>query len=199
MDSIRVVFFAVALLIPSARLFAQNPQKSHEDCLKLVPGDWGPNFGEEWKQHEAVYWGCRLGVPLETIRQWQHFSSGMIQDLIQVTIDNGQIVLIESMEGSAHCFNIGALRKTAKGWEQIWSPSSNPDSMDYCTLACPAIRMRVYGKNLTLELPATSDPKEDQTFSCKRVKWQTETYHWDGQTYQSATAHSHGQTVQTKP
>jgi hypothetical protein len=165
---------------------AQTVRKSHDDCLKLVPGDWGPNFGEEWKQHEAVYWGCRLGASVETIKQWQQFSSGMIQDLIQVTIGKEQIVLIESVEGSAHCFEISALRKTQKGWESVWSPPSNPDSMDYCTLACPAVRIKASGKHLTLENPQTSDPKEDQTFSCKHLKWRRETYHWDGHTYQPA-------------
>src|SRR5260370_26843791 len=161
-----VVLFAVVLFsfLPSARLSAQNLQKSHEDCLKLVPGDWGPNFGEAWKRHEAVYWECRLGASEETVKQWQQFSSGMIQDLIPVTIGKEQIVIIESMEGSAHCFDISALRKTSKGWESIWSRPSNPNSMDRCTLACPPIRIKAFGKNVTLENPYTSDPKQAQTF-----------------------------------
>lgn len=163
MYSSPVVLFAVVLFsfLPSARLPAQNLQKSHEECLKLVPGDWGPNFGEGWKQHEAVYWGCRLGASEETVKQWQKFSSGMIQGLISVTIGREQIMIIESMEGSAHCFDISALRKTSKGWESIWSPPSNPNSMDHCTLACPPIRIKALGENLTLENPYTSDPKED--------------------------------------
>lgn len=198
MNSARIVLLAIAAFIPLTQLSAQDLQKSHEECLKVVPGDWGPNFGEEWKQHEAVYWGCRLSVPIETVREWQQFSAGMIQDLIQITIENQQVVLIESMEGSAHCFDVAALRKRAKGWEVIWSPPSSPDSMDYCTLACPAIRIRAYGKNLTLELPETSDPREDQTFSCKHVKWRQERYFWDGQTYQPVTA-SRSKSVRTKP
>jgi hypothetical protein len=177
----------MALFIPLTSLCAQDLRKSHEECLKLVPGDWGPNFGEEWKQNEAVYWGCRLGVPVETIKEWQQFSSGMIQDLIPIRIGEEQIVLIESMEGSAHCFSIDALRKTAKGWQVIWSPPSSPDTMDYCTLTCPAIRIRADGKNLVLELPETSDRKEDPTYSCKHVKWKKERYLWDGQTYQPVT------------
>jgi hypothetical protein len=58
MNSARFMLFAVVAfcLVPFAQLSAQMPQKSHEDCLKLVPGDWGANFGEKWKQHEAVYW-----------------------------------------------------------------------------------------------------------------------------------------------
>jgi hypothetical protein len=176
-------------LVPPTRLSAQSLRKSHGDCIKLVPGDWGPNFGERWKQNEAVYWGCRLGIPAETIKEWQHFASGAVQDLIPVTIDNQQIVLMEDMEGSAPCYTISALMKTSKGWELAWSRSSNPDSMDHCTLSCPPIRMRVQRRNLTLELPATSDPKEDQTLSCKHIKWQKETYHWDGKTFQAATVH----------
>jgi hypothetical protein len=196
-----LVLLAVALsyFIPPTRVSAQTVRKSHEDCLKLVPGDWGTNFGEEWKQHEAVYWGCRLGVPVESISEWQRFSSGMIQDLIPLTIGNEQVVLIESMEGSAHCFSISALRKTPKGWESIWSPPSIPENMDYCTLSCPPIRMKPHGKNLRLELPEASDPKEDQSFSCKSVKWRKETYHWDGQTYQPTTVQPHSKTVQIAP
>ena len=193
MSYLRFVFFAIGFFVPLTSLSAQDLRKSHEACLKLVPGDWGPNFGEEWKQNEAVYWGCRLGVPVETVKEWQRFSFGVIQDLIPVKIGEEQIVLVESMEGSAHCFSIDALRKTAKGWEVIWSPPSSPDSMDYCTLACPAIRIRPDGKNLVLELPETSDPKEDPTFSCKHVKWKKEKYLWDGQTYQSVSV------SQTKP
>jgi hypothetical protein len=43
----------------------------------------------------------------------------MIADLIPVTIDNERIEIIESMEGSAHCYTICAARKTKKGWESI--------------------------------------------------------------------------------
>jgi hypothetical protein len=198
MISTRVLLLAVSVFwfIPCPHLSAKQPQKSHEDCLKLVPGDWGPNFGDEWKQHEAVYWGCRLGVPVETIHEWQDFGSGMIADLIPVTVDNMQIVIVESMEGSAHCYTISAVRKSQKGWKSIWSPPSNPESMDFCTLACPGIRIRVRGKILTLETPGSSDPKEDQTTSCKHIKWNKETYRWNGQTYQSTTHHAESKTGQ---
>jgi hypothetical protein len=72
--STRFMLFAVAAfcLVPFAQLSAQMPQKSHEDCLKLVPGDWGANFGEKWKQHEAVYWGC------DSVFQLKPFMSGNI-------------------------------------------------------------------------------------------------------------------------
>jgi hypothetical protein len=197
----RPTFFVIALFcfISLPQLSAQTISRSHEDCLKLVPGDWGPNFGEEWRQHEGVYWGCRLGVPVETIKAWQEVVSGNIQGLIPVTIDKQQLVLVEDRDGSANCFTIRALKKTPKGWEQIWGASSDPDTMDYCTLACPAIKMTVQGKNLTLEFPETSDPKEDQTFSCKHVRWKKETYRWNGQTYQSTKAGSHNKTVQIQP
>jgi hypothetical protein len=199
MNSTRFVLFAVVVLsfIPYTRLSARESQKSHEDCLKLVPGDWGANFGEEWKQHEAVYWGCRLGVSVETLHEWQHFASGMIADLIRVTIDDEQIVIVESMEGSAHCYSISAVRKAQKGWKPIWSPPSDPDSMEFCTLACPRIRIKVRGKSLTLETPESSDPKEDQTISCKHVKWNKETYRWNGQTYQPTN--NHGKTAPIHP
>jgi hypothetical protein len=81
----------------------------------------------------------------------------------------------------------------------MWSPPSKPDSMDYCTLSCPPIRMKAHGKNLTLELPEMSDPKEDQTFSCKHVKWRKEMYRWDGQTYRPATVQPHNKAVQIGP
>jgi hypothetical protein len=201
MRSTRVALFSAAVFcfLFSARLPAQALQKSQEECLKLVPGDWGPNFGQKWKQHESVYWGCRVGVSEETVGQWQHFSAGMIQELIPVTVGGEQLVIMESMGGSAHCIEIDALRNTSTGWQRIWSPPANPDSMDDCTLGCPPIRIEVAGKNLTLEKPYSSDPTKDQTPSCTHVKWNKESFHWDGRTYRPAKARLQSKIAQTKP
>lgn len=88
----RFVLFVVALswFISPARLSAKKLQRSHDDCLKLVPGDWEPNFGEEWKQHEAVYWGCRLGASVETIQQWQLLTPKKTRPLAVSTSDSAE-------------------------------------------------------------------------------------------------------------
>jgi hypothetical protein len=174
----------ICLSASAVRIKAQVAPRSHEECMKLVPGDWGPNFGEQWHEHEAVYWGCRLGVPAQTVTEWQQVADveGMIQDLIPKAIRKKDLVLIEEMEGSAHCYQFIALEKTAGGWKQIWSAPA-ADSMDYCTLTCPPIKMRFRRNDLILEIPYTSNPKEDATFSCKSLKWESEIYHWDGHTF----------------
>jgi hypothetical protein len=105
--------------------------------------------------------------PVESISEWQRFSSGMIQDLISLTIGNEQVVLIESMEGSAHCFSISALKKTPKDGNQYGHRLPFLKTW-IIARSCPPIRMKAHGKNLTLELPEASDPKEDQSLSCKR-------------------------------
>lgn len=167
-----LVLFCFAL---SPCLYGQTVGHSHEECIKLVPGNWGPNFGEEWHQRETVYWGCRLGTSAETIRVWQQAAnvSGMTQDIIPTTIEKQEIVLIEQMEGTMRCYDFLALKKTAKGWEQIWSLGGD----EYCTAPCPPVRMKTFGAYLTLESPIASDDK------CQHVSWRKEQFLWNGKTF----------------
>jgi hypothetical protein len=145
---------------------AQVMVKSHEECIKLVPGDWGPNFGVEWHQHEAVYWGCRLGVPSEDVKTWQQLAvgSGMIQDILPATIEHQEFAFIEGMEGSMHCYSVTALVKNTMGWETVWSIGGE----EYCTVTCPPVRMKTRGSYFMLELPNPSDKK------CKHILWRRE-------------------------
>ena len=80
MKIIIIAALFVAVLVPSC--FAEKA-KSHEECLKQVPGDWGPNFGKEWHKNEAIYWGCRLGMPSQTVASWQKAldEMGMAQEI----------------------------------------------------------------------------------------------------------------------
>jgi hypothetical protein len=164
----------------ASSLNAGTVGKSQEECLKLVPGDWGPNFGVQWHQKEAIYWGCRLAVPTESVERWQQVAgvSGMIQDILPATIGNQEFVFIEQMEGSAHCYSVSALMKTLKGWEQIWSIGDE----NYCTVTCPPLRMRIRGSILTLAVPRSSDEK------CAHISWRKENYLWNGKTFESKKA-----------
>jgi hypothetical protein len=164
----------------ASTLDAQTGGKSHEECLKLVPRDWGPNFGAKWHHHEAIYWGCRLGVPIENVETWQQVAdvTGMIQDVLPATIEKQEFVFIEVMEGSMHCYSVTALMKTAKGWEQVWSIGGE----QYCTVTCPPVRMKTRGSYLTLELPSPSDEK------CIHISWRKENYLWNGKTFEPKNA-----------
>jgi hypothetical protein len=164
----------------ASALDAQTVGKSHEECLKLVPRDWGPNFGVQWHHNEAIYWGCRLVVPTESVERWQQVAdvSGMIQKILPATIEKQEFVFIEEMEGSAHCYSVSALMKTLKGWERIWSIGGE----QYCTVTCPPIRMKTRGSYLTLELPSPSDEK------CTHISWRKENYLWNGKTFEPKNA-----------
>ena len=158
---------------------------SHEDCLKRVPGDWGPNFGNVWHRNEALYWGCRLGVPPETVEEWQRAANemGAAEQISQSKVEGRDLVLIEEMGGSAHCFDVTVLAKPDGNWRPVWRLPVPRNSMNYCTGACPAVRARIDGTVLTVETPLSRDPKEDTTFSCKHVKWRKETFRWTGKTF----------------
>jgi len=161
-------------------LDARTIGKSHEECLKLVPGAWGPNFGVQWHHHEAIYWGCRLGVPTESVESWQQVAgvTGMIQNILPATIEKQEFVFIEEMQGSMHCYSVSALMKTLKGWEQIWGIGGEK----YCTVACPPVRMKIRGSSLTLEIPSPSDEK------CTHTSWHKENYLWNGKTLEPRNA-----------
>lgn len=174
-------------LVLTTAAYCESSGKSHQECLKRLPSSWGRNFGEEWRKNEAAYWACRLGVATETVQVWQTAADvrGMIQDLLPATIDNQSVVLVEEIQGTAGCHFFKALRQTDGVWHEVWRlPQGKTEPpMRYCTLACPAIRMRVYDEELILEVPGTSDPNEDVTLSCKHVVWQKERYQWNGRAF----------------
>lgn len=174
----------VFLLTAAASVLGQTP-KSHEECIKLVPGDWGPNFGEEWHRHEAVYWGCRLAVPSETVVTWQKAAGevGLAQQITIAKVEGRDLVVLEEMDGSAHCFDVKVLVKLDGDWKLAWRLPIARNSMDYCTGACPALRTKIVGGVLTVESPTSSDPNEDITVSCKHVTWRKETFRWTGRTF----------------
>ena len=100
----------------------------------------------------------------------------MIADIQLVTIDKEEFVFIERMEGSMHCYNFEALRKTAKEWQQVWENAED----DYCVMSCPAIKMRVTGSRLLLEMPNSSDR------DCRRM-FQRRAFLWNGKTFKLTT------------
>jgi hypothetical protein len=170
-------FFAMLVFccISPTQTSAQTRRKSHEECRKLVPTDWGPNFGEEWHQHESIYWGCRLGVPPQSVQSWQD-PFGMIQDIRFATIKEQEFVFVEHMEGTMHCYSFKAFRKTERGWEEVWQQASE----FYCMVACPPIRMTIIASSVILQAPATSDKRCTNIFS-------REQYRWNGKSFEEVT------------
>jgi hypothetical protein len=183
--------FAVAVVIAFISLnaslaVAQNTPMSHEQCIKAIPGDWGPNFGDEWHRNESLYWGCRLGVPAETVATWQKAAEefGMAQDIIPVTVKGKDLVILEEMDGSAHCFKVKVLKRVGAVWSLAWELPSAPDSMDYCSLACPSLRVLISSNVLTVSSPTTSNPSEDMSETCKSVSWHNERFRWNGSSFE---------------
>lgn len=187
------MFLLTAALLSAIPSFAQKQQSAkkagtHEACLKGLPADWGPNFGWQWRKNEALYWACRLAVPVGRVHAWQRSAdlSGVIKDIIPVRLHGADLVLIESLEGSAHCYNVKALQRTSTGWQFKWSLSNSvteSDPMAYCTLTCPAIRMQIHNRSLELEIPGPANPKEDTRHSCTQVSWTKQVYIWNGRTF----------------
>lgn len=174
----------IVLLTISTCLFGQVP-KSHEECIKRVPSDWGPNFGAEWHHNEAAYWGCRLGVPTETVATWQKTAneSGMAQQISTSKVEGRTLVLIEEMAGDAHCFDITVLASSDRDWRIVWRLPVPQDSMDYCTNTCPSLKTSITGHTLTIESPEPTDPQQDTTLTCAHFRWRKETFHWTGETF----------------
>jgi hypothetical protein len=171
------LFFALLLcsLAFVPRAAAQSSRKSHEDCR----ADWPPYFAEGQKEHEAAYWACRLGVATGTVKTWQA-SPGLIADIQMATINKSEFVFIERSEGTMHCYNFEVLLKTAGGWREVWVDSSD----DYCMVHCPAIKMRIVGSQLLLDLPSSSDP------DCRRM-FVGRKYVWNGKTFRAAATPLH--------
>ena len=107
------------ILIVATFAVGQQKARSHEQCIQKVPGDWGPNFRQSWHQHEARYWACRLGVPVETVEGWQK-AAGEVDEIAEdvqlVTVDGKQLVIFVEMAGTAHCFNVKVLHREAASW-----------------------------------------------------------------------------------
>jgi len=182
----RIAIVVLSLLLAATAVSSAQTVRTHEECIKQVPGDWGPNFGKEWHRNEALYWGCRLGVPSERVEAWQKAAdeAGMAQEVSISQVQGRDLVLIEEAGGSAHCFDVKVLVNNNGDWKLAWRLPIAPNSMDYCTFACPALRTKIAGTVLTVESPASSDPKEDTTFSCKHVSWRKERFRWTGTTFE---------------
>src|SRR5437660_2998326 len=183
-----VLLLLVLIMVAVRNLYSQKARKSHEQCLKLVPGDWGPNFGAEWHDNEARYWACRLGETPDTVRTWQKVAGieGFMQDIVIASIDGTPVVLIEEIQGTAYCHIFTALSKAAGTWRRIWDgPERLPgeDEGQYCTANTGAIKVRVRGKELTLEIPDCVDANPEPNAKCEHVTWTTENYRWDGKTF----------------
>jgi hypothetical protein len=169
-----IVLFCGCLAF-SPSVCAQTSGRSEVECRKQLPRNWGPNFGVQWRQHEATYWGCRLGVPGESIKEWRNIAdvSGAIQNILIEEMDKEEFVFIEQVEGSLRCFSFSALKKTAKGWEQVWSEASD----DFCVATCPPIEMKFVGSSLVLMSIKSADPQ------CSRLSRRTR-YSWTGKTFE---------------
>lgn len=172
------------LLFLASFAAAQRKPKSHEECIKQVPGDWGPNFGDEWRRNEALYWACRLRRSAATVRAWQRATgeTGMADDIKLVTIRGQQLVVFVEMEGTAHCFDVKILRRDKASWILAWKLPSTVANI--CTGTCPALRADARGEILTIEVPVPSDPNEDRAYSCRQYRWSRERFRWNGSTFE---------------
>jgi len=172
------------LLVLTSLVFAQQKPRSHEQCLKQVPGDWGPNFGEKWHENEALYWACRSGVAVETIKAWQAAAEeqDMATEIKPVTVDGQKFVLFVEDSGTANCYGVSVLRQQGKVWQKVWDlPTRKGDQEGYyCAGKCPGLDAQMTGKILTIRSASTPDPNDEE---CKRVHWATESFRWNGATF----------------
>lgn len=163
--------------------FAQTGGESPRDCDKLGPRTWKAGSIEEMRTQEASYWACRMGVPTETVRQWQQASNAPDRiDRIKIGIvDKQELVFIQRMGGTMRCFSFSALKKTSKGWEEVWEDNGE----GYCMMKCPGIEMKIFNSRLALEVPKSSDP------DCKQI-FQRKVFIWDDKTFRPAADHGVG-------
>ena len=61
-------FLVLACLTFAPGAWAQTGAKSPTQCDKLGPRTWKGSM-EEMRFQEAVYWGCRMDVPAETVME----------------------------------------------------------------------------------------------------------------------------------
>ena len=179
MSIVRFITAIIFLFALATSAVAQTEAKSTDECRKHLPRNWGPNFGEQWHHYEAIFWACRSGLTttaVEKLRQTANVT-GLIQDMMRVTIDNQELILIGQVEGSMRCHSFAALKKTETAWERIWDEASDI----YCMMSCPPIRMKVKGTVLILRSEASSDRQ------CKGIFHRSE-FVWNGKTFERKTS-----------
>lgn len=174
------------LLFVASLAFAEQKPKTHEECIKQVPGDWGPNFGAEWHYNEASYWACRNGVSVATVEVWQKAAGeeGMADDIKPFTLGRQKLVLFVEGEGSANCQGLSILKQARGAWTIAWTmtwkmPTGEDDEHEYCTGNCPGLKTQMNGEILTVQSPTSSD---DQ---CKRLRWHKQRFSWNGSTFEA--------------
>lgn len=174
-------FLVLACLTFAPGAWAQAGAKSPTQCDKLGPRTWKASSVEEMRFQEAVYWGCRMDVPAETVMEWQQASNGAdrIERIKIGSIEKQELVLIQRMGGTMRCFSFSALRDTRDGWKEVWED----DSDGYCMMKCPGAEMKIFGSRLLLEVPKSSDPDCKDTF-------QRKVFIWDGTTFRPAADHA---------
>ena len=116
--TMRSLFLGILLSSLASAALAQQKPKSHEQCIKEVPGDWGPNFGDEWHRNEAHYWACRHGVTVETIQAWQRAADeqDMASEIKPVIVAGQELVLFVKDGGTANCYGLSVLRQVGSDW-----------------------------------------------------------------------------------
>lgn len=180
----RRLFFVILLSLLAPAAFAQRKPKSHEQCVKEVPGNWGPNFGDEWHRNEARYWACRDGMTVETIQAWQRAADeqGMAQEIKPVIVAGQKLVVFVKDEGTANCYGLSVLRQVGSNWVNAWEmPTRKGDEEGYyCAGRCPALEASTKGEILTVKSASSTDPNDD---SCKHVTWVSERFRWNGSAF----------------
>jgi len=164
-------------------VFAQTSSKSTSGCDKFGPRTWKVGSIEAIRTQEAAYWGCRMNVPTDTVKQWQQASDepDRIDRMKIGTVGRQELVFIRRMGGTMRCFSFSVLRKNRQGWEQVWEDYGE----EFCMMKCPAIEMRISDSRLSLQVPKPPDP------DCKQMFHQKE-FIWDGQSFRPAAEHALG-------
>ncbi len=171
-------------LLLTSFVSAQQKPRSHEQCIKQVPGDWGPNFGDKWHQNEAFYWACRSGVTAETIKAWQRAAEeeDMASEIRAVTVGGQKLVLFVEEGGTAHCYGLTVLRQVGASWIKAWELPRRKGNEEeyYCAGDCPGLQAATAGEILTIRSASSSDPNDNH---CKQVRWERERFSWNGDTF----------------
>ena len=175
-------FLVLACLTFAPGAWGQTGAKSPTQCEKLGPHTW-KGSREEMRFQEAVYWGCRMDVPGETVMEWQQASNGAdrIERIKIGSVEKQELVLIQRMGGTMRCFSFSALKNTSDGWKEVWEDNGE----GYCMMKCPGVEMKILGSRLVLEGPKSSDP------ACKDI-FQRKVFIWDGKTFRPAADHAVG-------